>query len=353
MSGYLYKDLINYVYDNPLIILIYALLFSFIVLYINRNKVKHILYVILLLTITALALCLYNNNLLYFVIGIESYSILFILLLYNTCNNRNLLIEIKKILLLSMVISSVMAFGTTLVLLDNNNLYFNSINICNQLTIFGLSFVLIGILFKLCVFPFHIWILDIYKKSPYYIVLISDSFLKIILLKVLLNFITQLPINVFNNIFAVFGTISMFIGVILSIIENNIKKFLGLFNISHIGLILLLISTNNINNYVSVFGYLLMYSTCSLAFLLSIKDSINDFRDLKNNNSIVHNNIGIISLIAMMCIPPFHTFLSKVDLILLTLKDSRYIVLSLITIYFILELVVILVKMRYFSNNKL
>lgn len=352
MSGYLYKDLINYVYDNPLIILIYALLFSFIVLYINRNKVKPILYVILLLTITALALCLYNNNLLYFVMGIESYSILFILL-YNTCNNRNLLIEIKKFLLLSMVISSIMAFGTTLVFLYNNNLYFNNISLCSQPTIFGLSFVLMGILFKLCVFPFHIWILDIYKKSPYYIVLISDSFLKIILLKVLLNFITQLPINVFNNIFAVFGTISMFIGVILSIIENNIKKFLGLFNISHIGLILLLISTNNINNYVSVFGYLLMYSTCSFVFLLSIKDSINNFRDLKNNNIIVHSNISIISLIAMMYIPPFHTFLPKIDLVLLILKDSRYIVLIIIIMYFILEMVVILVKMRYFSNNKL
>ncbi|MBR1944146.1 MAG: hypothetical protein IJ848_01580 [Alphaproteobacteria bacterium] len=352
MSGYLYKEFIDYVYNNPLIILIYSLLLSFITLYINKKQIKPILYLIVFSIIIALESCLYTNNLLYFIIGIETYNILFILLLYNTCKEC-----VKKVLLLSMIISSIMLFGTTLVLLDNNSFHFNSINMYSKITILGLSFVLIGILFKLCVFPFHIWILDVYKKSPYYIVLLIDCFFKLILLRALLEFITNLPITSFNNIFAVLGTISIFIGMILSIRENNIKRFLGLFNISHIGLILLLISTNNINNYITVFGYLLMYSTCSLFFLLSTKDNIENFielpsnRELPINNRLAHRNISMLSLIAMLCIPPFHTFLSKVDLILITLKDNRYILLLLIIMYFILEIVVILMKLRFYIKN--
>ena len=352
MSGYLYKDFINYVYDNPLIILIYSLLFSFVTLFINRKQTKTVLYIIMLLIILALGYCLFTNSLLYFLLSIEIYNLLYILLLYNTSNNSNFLIEIKKLSLLSMTISCIMVFGTTLVSLNNDSLYFDSINIYNPLTKLGLSFILIGILFKLCVFPFHIWILDIYKKSPYYIVLISDCFCKLLLLKILLSFITNIQISSFNNIFLILGTISMFLGIIPSIKENNIKRFLGLFNISHIGLLLLIISMNNINTYVSCFGYLLMYSTCSLVFLLSIKDNIQYFREFKTNNiNKKVLNISVLALLAMICIPPFHTFLSKIDLILIILKDSKYTVLILSTMYFILEIIVIIYKLRFSINN--
>lgn len=352
MSGYLYKDFINCIYDNPLIILIYSLLFSFFTLFINRKQVKPILYTIILLIIIVLGYCLFTNNLLYFLLSIEIYNLLYILLLYNTSDNSSFLAEAKKLSLLSMVISCIMVFGTTLVLLSNHNLYFNSIDIYNPLTKLGLSFVLIGILFKLCVFPFHIWILDIYKKSPYYIVLISDCFLKLLLLRILLNFIAKISIDSFNNIFLIFGTISMFLGIILSIKENNIKRFLGLFNISHIGLLLLILSINTIDAYVSCFGYLLMYSICSLVFLFSTKDNIEYFREFKTNNiSNKTLNTSIISLLAMICIPPFHTFLSKIDLILIVLNNNKYTVLILSTVYFILEIIVIIYKLRFLINN--
>ena len=145
----------------------------------------------------------------------------------------------------------------------------------------------------------------------------------------------------------------MFLGIILSIKENNIKRFLGLFNISHIGLILLLISINNIEVYTSVFGYLLMYSTCSLVFLLSIKNNIENFMDFKNNNNIskIIYITSIATLLSMICIPPFHTFLSKIDLILVMLKNKEYTVLILSTMYFIIEMIVVIIKLRFIINN--
>ena len=351
MSGYLYKDFISYIYNNPLIILIYSLLFSVIVLFIN--KVKPLLYIIVLLIIVALGCCLFTNNLLYFLLGIEAYSLLYLLLLYNILSNHDFLIEVRKLSLLSMVISCLMVFGTTLILINNDNLYFNNVSIYNQLNKLGLSFILIGILFKLCVFPFHIWILDIYKKSNYYVVLLTDCFFKVILLKILLYFTSIFCIDSFNIIYIILGTISMFLGIILSIKENNIKRFLGLFNISHIGLILLLISINNIEVYTSVFGYLLMYSTCSLVFLLSIKNNIENFMDFKNNNNIskIIYITSIATLLSMICIPPFHTFLSKIDLILVMLKNKEYTVLILSTMYFIIEMIVIIIKLRFIINN--
>lgn len=351
MSGYLYKDFIGYIYNNPLIILIYSLVLSVIILFIN--KVKPVLYIIVLLIIVSLGCCLFTNNLLYFLLGIEAYSLLYLLLLYNTSSNNDFLIEVRKLSLLSMVISCIMVFGTTLILINNYNLYFNNISVCDLLNKLGLSFILVGILFKLCVFPFHIWILDIYKKSSYYIVLLTDCFLKLILLRVLLQFTSVFQINSFNIIYITLGIISMFLGIILSIKENNIKRFFGLFNISHIGLILLLVSINNTEIYTSVLGYLLMYSMCLLVFLLSIKDNIKNFREFKKNNNI--NRImyitNILVLLAMICIPPFHTFLSKIDLILMILKNKEYTVLILSTMYFIIEMIVVIIKLRFIINN--
>ena len=363
MSGYLYNGFITYLYNNPLIILNYCLLFSLIILFIN--KVKPIIYLIVSFAIVALSCCLFTNNLLYFLVGMESYNLLYLLLLYNVSQHNELLLEVRKLSLLSMIISSIMVFGTTLVFLDNHTFYFNNINTHNSLTILGLSFFLIGILFKLCVFPFHIWILNIYKKFNYYIALISDCFFKLILLQILLSFINVFSIQRFNNIFIIFGIISMFLGIILSIRENNIKKFIGLFNISHIGLIILLLSVNNINKYISVFGYLLMYSICSLAFLLAVQDDTKNFTDFKpqsdfiKNKKIIITNINkailitsIITLLAMICIPPFHTFLAKIDLILIMLQSESYTVLILSTMYFILEIIVVILKLRFIIFNQ-
>ncbi len=346
MSGYFYKELISYLYNNPLLILNYALLFAFITLFIN--KVKSILYIIILLAILALGLCFFTNNLIYFLLGIELYSLLYLLLLYNTLQKYIFLIEVRKLSLLSMIIGSIMTFGTTLVFLQNNFTYIENIDIYDPLTKLGLSLILIGILFKLCAFPFHIWVLDIYKKAPYYIVLISDCLFKLILLQILLYFVRIFKIDNFNNIFIIFGSISMFLGIILSIKETNIKRFLGLFNISHIGLILFLISINNIDKFVTTFGYLLMYSTCPLLLLLTIKDNTETFRNFKQNNINISTRIlSIISLLAMICIPPFHTFLSKVDLILLMIKEQEYTILTLSTMYFLLEIVVTIIKIRF------
>ena len=95
-----------------------------------------------------------------------------------------------------------------------------------------------------------------------------------------------------------------------------------------------------------------MYSTCSLVFLLSIKDNIQYFREFKTNNiNKKVLNISVLALLAMICIPPFHTFLSKIDLILIILKDSKYTVLILSTMYFILEIIVIIYKLRFIINN--
>ncbi len=251
-------------------------------------------------------------------VALEGYNLSYIIFLYITGVNIK---TIKRLLMQSMLIFSIMAFGVSLI----------QTNTADE---FGKLLIFIGILFKLGAVPFHSWIIDIYKHSPIGVIAVTDGVFKIVLTAIFVRFVSIAHIR-FEPLIHTLGYISLTIGAILALREHNIKKWLGCLSIGHIGVVLCATSIVQTNLSIAVIIYLLAYGACVICF------------------AFVKNNIlKILILFAMLGLPPFHTFFAKVNLIEELLKQNCMCNLSAIIIYFVIELISAIRYIRFFLKTK-
>ena len=146
------------------------------------------------------------------------------------------------------------------------------LNINNIFIYLGFFLLILSFLFKLGVFPFYIWVLDIFEGFPRLITLLLltlNKFNLYIFLVKFLTIITTFNLFLFNwlmHILTVASLFSLFIGSLLALTQTNIHRFFGATSITHMGLLLLLIKilliNNNINTYYIIYSYFsLLYAT--------------------------------------------------------------------------------------------
>jgi NADH:ubiquinone oxidoreductase subunit 4 (subunit M) len=105
----------------------------------------------------------------------------------------------------------------------------------------GIALLIIGIGFKLGVVPFHMWTPDVYQGAPApvsaFIATISKGSMVALLLRVFLQGNVQQQYSIFI-IFALIAAASMFVGNILALFQNNLKRILAYSSIAHLGYLL-------------------------------------------------------------------------------------------------------------------
>lgn len=254
---------------------------------------------------SCLALLNSCHNTLLFVIALEGYNLCYILFLFINNANKS---AIERLLLLSMSILSIMVFG-----LCSLQVYPTSI--------IGKSLILMGLLFKLGVVPFHTWILDLYDHASFRIIAITDGVLKIMLATVFVHILPCVNTELLP-ILRILGYISLVVGSTLALYERNIKRWIGSLSIGHVGIIMCTAGVASSNVSTTALLYLVAYGTCVVVFCIS------------------KNNIFKVTILcSMVGLPPFHTFLVKINLIKDLLNNSCAYTLLAIMIYFIIELI--------------
>lgn len=203
-------------------------------------------YFILLLLATLGATCMViSNHFVSFFLSLELLSIsLYALIAY--LKEKSTAIEAGiKYLILAAVSTSFFLFGVALIYAQTGELDFNfaSINlkgdaITNLYFLAGMALVLVGILFKLGLVPFHLWTSDVYAgASPpitAFIATISKGSVFAFLIRLFFN------LEVFNGhsiwlAFAIIAVASMLIGNWLALKEQNVKRLLAFSSIAHMG----------------------------------------------------------------------------------------------------------------------
>lgn len=259
------------------------------------------------------ALMFASNNALPFVIALEGYNLCYILFLFINRTNRK---TIRRLLLLSMLVLSIMIFG-----LCNLKIYTAS-------TLAELL-ILIGLLFKLGIVPFHTWILDVYDHASFRIIAVTDGIMKVSLATI---FMYKIPyINtIILPILHIFGFFSLAVGAIMALHTHNIRRWLGCLSIGHAGIIMCCASVQS-SVPTAALLYLLSYSTCTIVFCIS-----------------KYNLLKVTMLCAMVGLPPFHTFFTKINLIKELLSSSNTYTLLVIMLYFIFELISVIRWIMYY-----
>jgi proton-translocating NADH-quinone oxidoreductase chain N len=203
----------------------------------------------------------------------------------------------------------------------------------------GLVFITIGILFKLGVAPFHMWLPDVYDGVPTIVTALFAIIPKMVLFGLLYrlgNVFSSHEFFLWNQMYVYLSLLSIIIGTLGALYQVKVKKFLAYSAISHTGFLLIGYSSFNNFSLFATYVYILAYIVISLnifTLVLSLRKydnflkfkKLNEFIVLFKSNPIIAINFCII-LFSIAGIPPLLGFYSKFYVFLSAIKYNLYFV---------------------------
>jgi NADH-quinone oxidoreductase subunit N len=191
---------------------------------------------------------------------------------------------------------------------------------------FALTFIVVGLCFKLGAVPFHMWLPDIYQGSPTSVTLFIGTAPKIagfaMAIRLLVDGLGDLQVD-WSQMLTALAIASMALGNVIAIAQTNFKRMLAYSTISHVGFILLGILSTSANGYASAMFYTITYAiTASVAFgvllVLNRKgfeaEEIGDLSGLNDGNPW-YAALLAIAMFSMAGVPPTVGFYAKLSVL--------------------------------------
>jgi NADH-quinone oxidoreductase subunit N len=309
----------------------------------------------ILILFATLGMCLIisSNDLIVFYLGVELQSLcLYVLASYKRNSNFSAEAGLKYFVLGSFA-SGFLIFGSSLIFgfLGTTNfneivllLAFKNLGTLKAPVLLGLLFILVGILFKLPAAPFHNWAPDVYEGAPTIVTAFFAIVPKIAIVGVLgrILYVVFLSFSYYwIHILTFCAILSLIIGSLGALFQTSIKRFLAYSTITHVGFMLVGLSTGSLIGLSSSLLYLFVYISLNLGFFIilvgvrkgrSKKElvTINDLVVLSQSNPVLGFFVTL-NLFSMAGIPPLIGFYSKF-LILFSAVYSKLWLLAFISV---------------------
>jgi len=221
----------------------------------------------------------------------------------------------------------------------------------------ALAFVISGFLFKLGAVPFHGWVPDVYHGAPTPVTLFMGAVVKVAAFVALLKLFYPvfLPLaQKWGEVFAVIGVVSAFVGALMALRQENVKRMLAYSAISHTGVVLAALVSVPAVAVFSVLFYLFAYAFMTVAAfgfisLLTEKgfkgENLSDWRNLYGKSPFLALSLVVIFM-SLAGIPPLFGFWAKFYVLVALVKAGKVgiavaiLIASAISLYFYLRPVV-------------
>ncbi len=330
---------------------------------------KHVLefYLLLLSTLLGMFFMISAGNLLMFFLGLELSSIPLAALSNFDLEKRKSSEAAFKFIISSAFSSGLLLLGISLIYGTTGSLNFSAISEHlhgGPLQIFAFILLISGFAFKISAVPFHLWTADVYEGSP---VTVTSYFSVISKGSVLFVFLTVLytvfkPYGVtWNNILFVLSVLTMIIGNLFAIRQNNLKRFLAFSSVAQIGFILIGITGATQAGSASVVYFVLIYSfsnlgafgVISLVSALTGKENIEDYKAFYKTNPML-SWVLAVSLFSLAGIPPTAGFFGKFFLLMAGAGHGNYILVTIAALNMVVSLYYYLniVKAIFMDSNE-
>ena len=315
------------------------------------------------------------NSLLMLYLGIELLSLsLYALIGFNKKSSLSSEAAIKYYVLGAMS-SGILLFGISLIYGFTGSITYD--DIASQLInidmnsvdyiaiIFGIIFITASLCFKFGAAPFHMWVPDIYQGSLISTTILLSTLPKIAVFIVFLKlyFIPFILLKeVWSDILIFVGMLSIIIGSLFALTQENIKRLLAYSAISNIGFIILSLGLISVDGIHASLYYTVVYSLTALAsfgIITHITSNSNGIEKITDIAGLAktHPYFALLILITMLSsagIPPLIGFHAKL-MVIKALISSSYIILSIIVVmmtvvsaYYYLKII----KTIYFDNRE-
>ncbi|MBY0553294.1 NADH-quinone oxidoreductase subunit N [bacterium] len=200
----------------------------------------------------------------------------------------------------------------------------------NHLFLFGFAFIVLGFCFKVSIAPFHAWTPDVYQGAPTPVTSFMATSIKAASFAAFLRIIASKGLIGSDNLFLIlqwFAVITMTVGNVAALIQNNFKRTLAYSSIAHSGYVLVGViasgvSENSAYGASSVVFYLLTYSLMTMgafAILSMIEKDENNFVQTDDLAGFAKNRPVLalcmtVFLLSLAGLPPALGFFGKLYL---------------------------------------
>ena len=318
--------------------------------HINNLKIEY--FTISLLGLVGTMVMVSANSLLMLYLGIELLSLsLYALIGFNKKSALSSEAAIKYYVLGAMS-SGILLFGISIIYGFSGSILYSDIaskmllitteSVEYIAIIFGIIFITASLCFKFGAAPFHMWVPDIYQGSLISTTVLLSTLPKVAVFVVFLKlyFIPFLALKfIWSDILIFVGMLSIIVGSIFALTQENIKRLLAYSAISNIGFIILSIGLVTISGLQASLYYTIVYSLTALAsfgiitHITTNSHGIENIKDLAGLSK-THPYFAILILLTMLSsagIPPLIGFHAKL-IVIKSLIDSSFILLSIIVV---------------------
>lgn len=330
----------------------------------NAEKVSEY-FILLISTIIGMNFMISAGHFLMFYIGIELATIpITALAAFDRYKNKSSEAGIKLILS-STLSSGILLYGLSMIYGTTGSLYFKEVAELftnNNLQILGFIFFFAGMAFKISLVPFHLWAADVYEGSPInitsYLSVVSKGAAVFILIIVLFTVFPSI-IETWQKTIFVISVMTMTIGNLFAIRQQNLKRFLAFSSISQAGYILLGFIGGNELGMTSVIYYVLVYVFSNLgAFgVVTVIYNHTGRENMDDYNGLYHTNPGLslimtLSLFSLAGIPPVAGFFGKFFLFTAAAQKGFYLLVLIAVLNTIISLYYYLLVVKAMFINK-
>ena len=179
-----------------------------------------------------------------FLLGLEIVSISLYAMIAYPDEGQAPLEAAMKYLVLSGVASTTMLFGMALVYAAVGTMAFGAVlgASADPLVIVGQVMILAAVAFKLSLVPFHMWTPDVYQGAPAPVTGFVATVSKGGVVAVLLRYLVETDLLSHEALFlavSLIAIVSMVVGNLLALLQDNLKRILAYSSIAHIGYLLI------------------------------------------------------------------------------------------------------------------
>lgn len=323
-------------------------------------------YILLLSTLLGMFFMISGGNLLMFYLGLELSTVPLAALVNFNLSKRLSSEAAMKYIMSAAFSSGLLLFGISLMYGTTGSVSFTIITQqlnASPLQLFAFILLLSGFAFKVSVVPFHLWTADVYQGAPVaitsYLSVISKGAVFFAFVSVLYTVFGPLE-GSWYNMLLLLSVLTMLIGNLFAIRQNNLKRFLAFSSIAQAGFVLIGISGSSQQGSASVVYFILVYLFSNLgAFgVVAIiseagKENLEDYKGLYASNPVLAW-VMAISLFSLAGIPPTAGFFGKFFLLMAGAGKGNYMLITIAALNMVIALYyyLVVVKTMFVDANK-
>lgn len=317
-------------------------------------------YVLMLMAVLGSSILVAATHFASFILGLEILTVSLYAMIAYTRDARNGVEAGIKYLILAAGSAAFLLFGMALAYAETGSMQFAAlaeVDTASPLMILALALMVVGIGFKLAVFPFHMWTPDVYQGAPAPAAAFIASVSKGGVFVVLLRFFGYMDVHNRPTLMWVFIAIavaSMFAGNLLALMQTNVKRILAYSSIANLGYLLVAFIASGTLAATGAAFYLTAYFASVIgAFGIVARmsseerdaDAMEDYHGLYWRNPWVAAAFTIMML-SLAGIPLTAGFIGKFYILAAGAEDARWLLLgaviinSAIGLYYYLRVIV-------------